>query len=259
VETPHRRSAIQGRHRSQQCYDFVRGLHADNRPAATVEIIAAAKPVSAKTWTKLRREQLATMTEQDRQAVVQSWGLDPDDKRVLLALAKEETYKYFSTMTKLQREWVSWNKFMTGKVPSDDDIENAKKQAATIAAQEQAKKEKEQRTEAAKKKREATAKGWADYQDDVRERVRKRFEAELPDFDWRKLVDAALGATGQKIKASLVAADGCRHDHRRRHPEPAVQPGRQEQVRPGPHHPGDRSGTGARSAGPTAPVLVEDR
>ncbi len=177
--------------KTQQSYQFVRDLPPHNRRAADPDVITKAKVLKPAEWATLRRQRLATMTDDDKTQVATSWNLPPDDKRAMGALAAEDKYQYFRALTDDQRRYVSMGAFKKGKVPSEAEIEQAKKEVA--------KKEKE---EAARLRREAGALQWSEFQKTLRERVRIRVEAELPEFAWQPLVDGVLAGIDKKIVTS---------------------------------------------------------
>ena len=134
------------------------------------------------------------------------WGLARDDAKFLFAMSSQANLDYFSRLTAEQRTYLSKSKMKKREVPTQGDIESFKVHLKEIQAQElekaRAAEEKRLAGEAkaaTAKKREQGEKEWAVRKNELREAVKKRVEAEMPDYKWEKEFDDLIGATDDRI------------------------------------------------------------
>ena len=142
----------------------------------------------------------------EREKFATEWGLGSDDAKFVFAMSSQANLDYFSVLTVDQRTYLSKTKMKKRDVPTQGDIENFKVHVKEIQAQEVEKARKDQEMQlalqakaAGAKKRDEGEKEWAARKIELREAVKKRVEAELPDYKWEKEFDNLIGAADDRI------------------------------------------------------------
>ncbi len=138
-----------------------------------------------------------------RTKLAKEWGLGEHDSKFAFAMVSQENFDFISALTAEQRAFLPKAKMRKRQAPSTEDIAAVRKQIEEKAQQEseRMRSEEEERNakEAAHKKRDEGARDWAKFKLELRDRVRERVEAEMPDYKWGTAFDEIIGATDQRI------------------------------------------------------------